>query len=285
MWFNGKALSLGSAVIFPIAVNEMGKPTNIKMKNAIATSIVISGCLLGTSQAAISVFNGGDIGTRGNWSLGNPSAANSGEITVNGNLPINQNVGSWDLGVSHTAGKLSGNGFNQYDVAGARMVWSMSGTAMISVSSAVHANGITFNISGGSVTSTGEGFKSVNNGALNISGGIHSMAHAILFQTDNASTVILSGGTINSTSSTSLISGTGSLDFTDGGSWELNLHVATDWAAELQSSGATLDGIDIDGTNINRFNISGGTITTVPESSSTALLGLGGLVLILRRRK
>jgi len=35
----------------------------------------------------------------------------------------------------------------------------------------------------------------------------------------------------------------------------------------------------------NRASVSGFLITTVPEPSSAALLGLGGLALILRRRK
>ena len=59
--------------------------------------------------------------------------------------------------------------------------------------------------------------------------------------------------------------------------------------ATTQSSLIIVDGVQADGVNMNTlFSFSGSTgtaLSQVPEPSSTALLGLSGLALILRRRK
>ncbi|BDS05180.1 hypothetical protein NT6N_02200 [Oceaniferula spumae] len=68
-----------------------------------------------------------------------------------------------------------------------------------------------------------------------------------------------------------------------------NLGDVNDWASAtyedlwniglLQRNGAN------SGTFTDNFVVNGGTLTAVPEPSSVALLGLGGLALIMRRRK
>ena len=55
----------------------------------------------------------------------------------------------------------------------------------------------------------------------------------------------------------------------------------------MTNSGVSVDGTDVTAVNFSTyFKADGsGTLTAVPELSSAALLGLGGLAQILRRRK
>jgi len=59
---------------------------------------------------------------------------------------------------------------------------------------------------------------------------------------------------------------------------------ATDYEAFYTDGDLTIGG-DNSAAFADVFQVSGNTLSLVPEPSSTALLGLGGLALILRRRK
>lgn len=70
------------------------------------------------------------------------------------------------------------------------------------------------------------------------------------------------------------------------GSWENDTVDLAAWKAELTTGNYFLGTTAIDSTVFDdNFQVTGNTLSLVPEPSSAALLGLGGLALILRRRK
>ena len=70
------------------------------------------------------------------------------------------------------------------------------------------------------------------------------------------------------------------------GSWENDTVDLAGWRTELTSGNYSLDDTTITGAVFDaNFQVVGNTLSLVPEPSSAALVGLGGLALILRRRK
>jgi len=93
----------------------------------------------------------------------------------------------------------------------------------------------------------------------------------------------------NTTSGSQTVDGITSLN---GDAWELGVNHALFENVEANGSGEIsflADALDNDelfaGSLARRFHLNGFQIESVPEPSTTALLGLGGLALILRRRK
>lgn len=151
--------------------------------------------------------------------------------------------------------------------------------------------GATWNISGGSIT----GRYIIANGAtniINISGGS-------LVLTDHPSTQhmgVANGGNLNisgsavldGTFATAVVQTGGNIDIATGwtGSWTYNGNDLATWETLFTSGNITSGGATIDaGTFNSNYAVTGNTLTAIPEPSSTALLGLGTLALLLRRRK
>ncbi|NWK55009.1 PEP-CTERM sorting domain-containing protein [Verrucomicrobiaceae bacterium N1E253] len=80
-------------------------------------------------------------------------------------------------------------------------------------------------------------------------------------------------------------SGTGTIDFTAGSTGSLTVtgYTQTDYETLWTDGNLTYGGAQ-SGTFADNFSVSGSTLTAVPEPSSAALLGLGGIALVLRRR-
>ena len=137
-----------------------------------------------------------------------------------------------------------------------------------------NGDGNIFNLSGGSVLfEQGLGIARDDSTALvTISGGSFTVDGALTFD-------IASGGGVDTAD--------GSIDFTTGSTGTLTVAglTETDYEALYTAGDLTFAG-DNSATFADVFEVSGNTLSlVVPEPSSTALLGLGGLALILRRRK
>ncbi|MEZ7956382.1 MAG: PEP-CTERM sorting domain-containing protein [Rubritalea sp.] len=72
--------------------------------------------------------------------------------------------------------------------------------------------------------------------------------------------------------------------FVDGYNYVLFENVEADGSGNILFTGTAGDNLD-GSVDAHRFGLNGLQINQVPEPSTTALLGLGGLALILRRRK
>ena len=113
------------------------------------------------------------------------------------------------------------------------------------------------------------------------------------YETANTGTVDIAGDfAFTGTSVTKLFSANADVGTFDiDSSWTGKFTLSSSYTADaiktaLIDSGATLDGTDIDNTNISQFDISDGSFSLVPEPSSTGLLfALVGLALGFRRRK
>lgn len=291
--------------------NPMEKHTRLLL----ATVSVFAGT---ASLSAATVLNPGATfnTSAANWSNGAPGAGNDGTINADYTFVGNSAVGSGTYSVTQTAGNGTGGGqqWNYYNNSG--FTFNLQGGSITATAGdGFYINAGTFNLSGGLISATPT-FKLVNGGRLNISGGTAiTLSNSTLFFGSGTSTALtLTGGTINAASATSLLttgslltligdsatinasnltafsSGgftTSTLNFLSGWTGSLNLSSSTDWSAQLINSGATLHGVDIDGSNIGQFNISGGTISAVPEPSTYGLLGAGALaaVAFVRRRR
>ncbi|MCP5537861.1 MAG: PEP-CTERM sorting domain-containing protein [Akkermansiaceae bacterium] len=153
------------------------------------------------------------------------------------------------------------------------------------------------------------------NGSTNIYGSLYlrdGTTNLISLSYDRASTALVDGTRINGDTD-----GTGNATWNDAGSgdqftpstntttpgvWTLSWDAAGDWDLSMTVSTTTIftksgnwgagkapDNVrfaaGFDGATNRNLYVEGITVTAVPEPSTTALLGLGGLALILRRRK
>ena len=154
-----------------------------------------------------------------------------------------------------------------------------------------------WNINGGTVDSSGAvnrgasfylGNTGGDTGIINMNSGVFdgSGLTDFAFGRDGGVGILnLAGGTF-SIGSAPAIGGTDLLNFTAGstGSFDVTGWTTTDYETLWDNGNLTVDNGQT-GAFDDNFDVSGSTLTAVPEPSSTALLGLGGLALILRRRK
>lgn len=180
---------------------------------------------------------------------------------------------------TNTVTNISGGSFNAFSVGGARIQTASNG--VLNFSGGTFDNGYfwtagtsTINLTGGVSTSASQGFRASDAGSSIIFSGDYSLtswkSDGTVFQPIDGDYNFLSqwNGSIVDRDASSV--------WTD-----------TEWIAEMTTAGVAVDGTLVTAGNFaNFFNVDQtGTLTAVPEPSSTALFGLGGLALILRRRK
>jgi hypothetical protein len=162
-----------------------------------------------------------------------------------------------------------------------------------SSTSSVTVNGGTLNLNGPASLlfgngASGNGTITLLDGSLNINPG----ASLFVGRQGGTALITVSGGSASFGILPSFdvvaggLTGIGSLDFTTGSTGSLTITGASLAYYEGLYSGddLTFEGVN-GGTFGDIFTVSGETISLVPEPSSSALLGLGGLALILHRRK
>jgi len=156
----------------------------------------------------------------------------------------------------------------------------------------------TWNINGGTVDAsgaTGNGVKfwlantGGDTGIINMNGGLFDgsgLTEFIFGRGGATGEFNIAGGSVIIGDSTPEINANDKLNFTAGstGSFEVTGWTSSDYEALWNDGKLTYAGGN-SGDFTDHFNVNGSTLTAVPEPSSAALLGLGGLALILRRRK
>lgn len=259
---------------------------------------------IGLSVSA-STFNGGNILDAGNWSAGFPNGATVGTIDVNGTFNIGNNVGTWSATgsvVIDSGAVISASG----DWGHANLTQSTVNSGTINASDDIFSNSSVMTFNAGSSGNANDDFEANGSSTININGGTHTAGD--YFGAQNNSTVNLTGGNITAgrfrvaaTGGNWTLGGstvlTGDGDATDlqgvvavssgwSGSWTITGLSGTDWQTEVTGGDYTLDGNVVDGTIFaNNFVVSnsGQTLSVIPEPSSLALLGLGGLLMMRRR--
>lgn len=249
------------------------------MKKITSTILLATSLGLASQASATIVFQGGSINTAGNWfdtdngnATGLPGSGDTATIAVDGTI-VNTTTNFGTAIVNHTAGTLTSNASAiNLNFNGAGGTYNLQGGTL--VLRGLQANNSTINLESGLVrlgttTNTGIGFGVNNGGTLNIGG-------SVVIESDRAITSPFDTGTFDFASDWT---GSFTVDgFAEAGGFE-NL---------LQDFGASVDGVVVNETNFDTFfetSNNGLTLTAVPEPSSAALLGLGGLALIMRRRK
>ena len=275
----------------------------MRLRQIFTAAIVALMTVMGADASADVTYNGGPVEAASSWTFipgttgtGLPGPGNDGFISVSGAVGNAAGTGNTYTGldnstITHTAGTLTGN-FN-YTVPGG--VYNLDGGT-------IEATG-NFNANGGSVFN-------LSAGSLNINGGANATD---LIVNNSAGGVNVSGSAVISTDGQFDLrlnqpnaffsidpAWTGSFD----GALENSL---ADWQFELVDSaagngGATANAngvfIDVGGTQITAANFGdffetaplagGGTslsLVAVPEPSSLAVLGLGAVCFVTRRRR
>ena len=263
-------------------------PTTLMRTKITILGTAVSLGLCASSYAATFIFNGGNLELGANWTnsddgtTGNlPGDGDTATIAVNGNIAGNNQVGGFESAViTQTAGTITAPGINLFrsGSTGSPPTYNLLGGTLDLGAGLLNANGSNFNLLGGNVDFGGRFISNGATGNLTIGGDV-------IISTNNAVDIDISMLTgvfdIASNWTGSFTSGTTSNQ--------------SQWIAELVNNtgngSVTVDGTVLTAANFANFfvvteNVGGGsTLTTVPEPSSAALLGLGGLALILRRRK
>ncbi|QTN33862.1 PEP-CTERM sorting domain-containing protein [Akkermansiaceae bacterium] len=236
-------------------------------------AVSIFGTMQGFSASYVLV-SGGSLSTGAGWqntatlTTGTvPTSGDTGSIAVDGVFtPATWNTGG--ASIIQTAGNIVGSGNANFNfVTGTYTMngGSFSARGILANNSIINLFGGVFTIGNGT---SGSGWGAANNGTLNIGGS------AVI----NNSRSTLAG--YNSTSGTINFAA----DWT--GSFQNTTANAAAWKTELTTGNYELAGTPITSALFDaNFQVTGDTLSLVPEPTSAALLGLGGFALILRRRK
>lgn len=283
----GLGLNLHRSIFF-----DLIDPTSKKkMKNTIITATFSALLTLGTASAATTFTGtaGGDINDAGNWDSGLPSNSNLGTL---GTTSVWSDATLADFDFEVVGGAILTrasdfipnfqddtdiniiNGEIDIDAGTGTRVLRMKNTSTVTVGD----NGILRITANRKIEMSGTSALFVNGGTI-IADHIIANAGTGAFLTFGAG-----NGLVDFSSSSAITSGY--INFLSGSGGALDVdgadtaHFSGLWdAGQLKKDGANT------GTFAQNFSVSGSVLTTVPEPSSAALLGLGGLALILRRRK
>ena len=243
--------------------------------------------------AQISAGTASHDGTGGDLKF---NGSSSGMIIDGGSYA--QSVGNWmDFNggstLTMTSGSLSGpNNLRFRGTGGNAATHTISGASTVNTGQLTLDDQQTVNFTSGSIGTFGNINMNVNSN-LNITGAtINGETLALSSYGGTSSFVnLFDGGQLNLTGLTQQTTGNGYLNFDSASTTGLVFFSGFDVAAaealvtgQMFAIGGTTNTTVADYT----FTLGGGgvTVTTaVPEPSSAALLGLGGLALILRRRK
>lgn len=277
----------------------------INYHRKITTASLTLSCLAASglaASAATYLYTGGNLETAANWE--NQADSSTGVLPGSGDVGIinitdtvGNGVGTSNViqgfegaTINHTTGTMTG----AYNWTSADSTYNLSGDAVINNTTNFNSNG--------------------DNGAFNLSGNsmliFANASSDVIANSTNSSINLSDAATIVVPNNFDLrLSGTGA-SFTITSDWTGSLIAGTtatetDWINELvygAEANGTIPGtaptnfVSVGGVQVTEENFSsifkvtsdggtGSSLTLVPEPSSAALLGLGGLALILRRRK
>ena len=296
--------------------------THKTMKLKLITGLAISALSLTVANATTIVWAGGsgDFATGGNWVGGTAPNLNNTDVAQISAGTATYNVGAGDLNVIGANSGVDVNGGNYTQTAGNWV--DIRGGATLSISSGgtfsgmnnlrlrgVGGNSATHTVNNGTINSNGLVLDDVQ--TLNVSNGSTLNINGTV-DINNAGILNLAGSTA-SFNNLNLLTYGGQFGQLNLNSGQLNVSnsFSTVAGAYVNFSTGSTGVMFIDGTDIaaaealitgGNFGINGAADTTVanyklttngagvnieltPEPSSAALLGLGGLALILRRRK
>ncbi len=271
-------------------------------KTIISSTILVAGITAATAATTFQVADG-DLLDSANWSDGLPSASNVGTVSINAAWNTS-NLPGWNLIIDGGTSAVA----TDVGPSGAGSSFTMNGGTM-NVGDDIFVNNSSYTFNAGTVTwkdqftpNGGGGL-----GVLTINGGTFSGDGSASIGSKQTGFTNILGGTFSNASlqfsnSAAVSSIGGSAEFTTVGTDDFNyVNFLSGWTGSINSSNFTtlaawkteltggnnqFDGAALDSTTFDdNFVFQNGAIQAVPEPSSAALLGLGGLALILRRRK
>ena len=274
-----------------------------------------------TTQAATFTFTGGNLNSAANWQDENgntgafPVTGDIAMVNVNSTFPATPNAGGLSAGgdiffgggtvltadIDVVASLPTSLVFNDVTLNVADDIFAGTGNFIFNAGSVSNvnddfeANGIggTITVNGGThavgLNSPNDGNFGAQNGAtLNFLGG--TVTADVFRTTQNGPGTVVGtinvGGDATLTADSIDLASAGVFDFSSAwtGSLTIDGFDATDWE-DLVIASTTLDGVAIDTTVFaDNFEVTGNTLSLVPEPSS-ALLGSFGILVLLRRRR
>lgn len=270
-------------------------------------AVLLSGSVVSAQTVLTAV--GGNITTAGNWNNGLPvigSPAGIGTININGNF--SGNISSWE--VNHTGGTLTSSSNRNIGATSASApgtIWNVNGGTLDFGANAINRGTIgsnyayTMNLISGSIIAGTAG--SPNAAIWNVSGGNLTVGTWLA----GSGNLNLTGGTVNFTTldadgSGALVTfGLGNAAVTagsliqnantninfltgSGGSLNITGFTSTDYETMWSNTRLRFNGANT-GAFADHFQVSGSTLSVIPEPSTWALLALGLTAMVVLRRR